>query len=685
MIKTSTSLSFLLAATACGGGTPDAGFSGSFGGNGLSDGASGASTDDGAPESETDGELAVSIELAPAHAVIEVRNGMVPGPLPFTAIGTMPGGEVIPLSGVWSFDRPDLAAFDGSSLTATGLAGGTGTVKLESTAGEATTTATIKLFVVDDPVGVDPAIEDAFDDATLPDPALDLLYPYDGTVFPRGLAGPMMMWNGGGAGDIYRIRLYSSAFDYTGFAVVPPPSRFQLPVAPADVWRQLSDSVTGPLTVEVQRYDGQNAYMAKTQTWTMSTANLRGAIYYWEIENGAVVRLDPGAAAPEKFLQNENACVACHSVSRDGSTVVASLHGNGNGYASPWATYDAATGETLFSTLSESTYGSPSGFQAISPEGDYVLTRQWSDAASTPSSMVLSEAGSSAPLAYLETPGGTPTHPSWSADGRSVAFGVRTDGNGIDFTTSTLWTASIDLGAEPPQFSNLRQIAANDPTRPTLTYPTYSPDSQWIAFMRATKARTRSYAATPEAPESRCEAELWLTNPDGSVQLLLDAANRVPSASAEQQHLSFEPTFSPVAAGGYFWLVFVSERTYGNLLTDEALATRRKQLWVTAIDAAPVPGEDPSHPAFWLPGQSLTQGNMRGNWALSPCKGLGAPCEAGYECCEGFCLYDPEVGGNVCGEPQSCGQLEDACQTNADCCDPMAVCIGGYCSEPFIP
>jgi len=684
MIKASTSLSFLLAAAACGGGAPDTGFSGSFGA-GLSDGATtDGATDDG-HESETDGELVISIELEPAYAVIEVHDGTVPDPLPFTAIGTTASGEVIPVSGVWSFDRPDLADFTGSSLAATGLAGGTGTVTFESAVGEATTTATIKLFVIDDPIDVDPAIEDAFDDATTPDPALDLLYPYDETVFPRGLAGPTMMWNGGGSEDVYRIRLYSSTFDYTGYAVVPPPSRFELPLAPADVWRQLSDSVTGPFAVEVQRYDGQNAYLAKAQTWTMSTANLRGAIYYWEVENGAVVRLDPGAAAPATFLQTEGACVACHSVSRDGSTIVASLNGNGNGYASPWATYDATSGESLYSTLSESTYGNPSGFQAISPEGDYVLWRQWADAASTPSSMVLSESGSSIPLAYLETPGGTPTHPSWSADGRSVAFGVRTEGNGLDFVQSNLWTASIELGTDPPQFSNLRQIVANDPTRPTLTYPTYSPDSQWIAFMRATKSRTRSYAATAETPESRCEAELWLTNTDGSVQLLLDAANRVPSAAAEQQHLSFEPTFSPVAAGGYFWLVFVSERTYGNRLTDTSLAGRRKQLWVTAIDAAPTAGEDPSHPAFWMPGQSLEQGNMRGNWALSPCKGLGAPCEAGYECCEGFCLYDPEVGDTVCGEPQSCGQLEDACETNADCCDPMAVCIGGYCSEPFIP
>ena len=166
---------------------------------------------------------------------------------------------------------------------------------------------------------------------------------------------------------------------------------------------------------------------------------------------------------------------------------------------------------------------------------------------------------------------------------------------------------------------------------------------------------------------------------------LLEAANGVGSIDASQQHASYEPTFSPVASGGYFWLVFVSERTYGNVLVDEAPETRRKQLWVTAIDAAPQAGTDPSHPAFWLPGQEIDSHNMRGSWALSPCKDLGASCEAGYECCEGFCIYDEDAGGTVCGVPQSCGQIDDACETDADCCDPMAACIGGFCAEQLVP
>jgi hypothetical protein len=641
------------------------GFSGGGYGEGAgvtAAGSTSASGDESGSDTATS-DAVVSIAIQPEHVVLDVVDGALPPPTEFVAIGTTDAGEQIPLVGVWSFDRPDLAQIVGGSLGVTGLAGGTGTVTFAADAGTATTTATIKVTIVDDPENVDPEVKEAFDTASMPDPALDVLYPYDGTVFPRGLTGPTMMWNGGGATDIYRVRLYGSTFDFTGYATVPPPSQYRLPVAPHDAWLQLTDSLTGLVTVEVQRYDGVNAYLPETRTWNLSTANLRGAIYYWEVNNGDIVRISPGDTAPQTFLKKQpGQCVACHSVSRDGSTIVASIGGG----ASPWSLYDANSGDALYTTEA------PSGFQAISPEGEYVVWRQWTDDTLAPTSMVLSLANSTDALAYLESPGGTPTHPAWSPDGNSVAFGVRTDGNGLDFTQSTLWLADVDVTT--PSFSNLRQIVGNDPTRPTLTYPTFSPDSQWIAFMRATQSRTRG-----------ASGELWMTSVDGATQFLLEAANGVDAIPPAQQHLGFEPTFSPVSSGGYFWIVFVSERTYGNLLTDEAVDTRRKQLWVTAIDAVPTPGEDPSHPAFWLPGQELDNQNMRGNWALSPCKGLGAACEAGYECCEGFCIWDEATGQNVCGEPQACAQLEDACETAADCCDENAVCVGGFCSEPFIP
>ncbi len=150
-------------------------------------------------------------------------------------------------------------------------------------------------------------------------------------------------------------------------------------------------------------------------------------------------------------------------------------------------------------------------------------------------------------------------------------------------------------------------IVANDAARPAVVFPTWSPDSKWIAFGRATQARTRG-----------AQGELWLTDTSGTQQIQLAQACGVGELSADQSSACYEPTFMPEERGGYFWLVFVSERVYGNTLTDIVVASRRKQLWVTAIDASPDAGVDPSRPAFWLPGQELNNQNMRGAWALDP-------------------------------------------------------------------
>lgn len=67
----------------------------------------------------------VSIEIDPAHAVVEVDNGVVAAPLHYAATGVTESGERIALTGLWSFDRPDLATITGGDLLATALAGGT--------------------------------------------------------------------------------------------------------------------------------------------------------------------------------------------------------------------------------------------------------------------------------------------------------------------------------------------------------------------------------------------------------------------------------------------------------------------------------------------------------------------------------------------------------------------------------
>jgi hypothetical protein len=603
-----------------------------------------------------------SITITPADQVITVDNGAIPPATQLTAVATMTDGTTMPVTNAtWTFDRPDVAKVNSGTgdAVATGLLGGKGKVTASVGNISGSTSLSVKLVYTVDPGNVDPSIKVQFPNATDPDPAMTLLYPYDKTVFPRGLHGPIIQWNGGGAGNIYQVHAVSPTFEFTGWGTVDPPSRYDFPTMPADIWAKLSGSTDGDITVSVQRYDGFKVYQPKQETWRIAPGNLAGTIYYWEVNNGNVVRLKPGDTAPENFLQKPpgHTCVACHSVSKNGSTLVAALDGG----ASPWATFNAADGANLYSS------GQPSGFEAISPTGSHVLWGSWIDGSfNTSGQLTLTAANSNTPLAQLNPGGGAPSHPAWSSDAAKVAFSVRTDGNGLDFNHSTLWTADIDLAN--PAFTNVHQIVPNDASRPTVTFPTFSPDSKWIAFERSTQARSRGGLS-----------DIWLTSPDGTTLIALDQANGTGLLQGAEASSSYEPTFNPVAVGGYFWLVIVSERTYGNTLTDTNPSTRHKQLWVTAIDQAPNAGQDPSHPAFWLPGQEIGNQNMRGEWALSPCKQMGSDCSAGYECCDGFCS-DDGTGHFTCSTSQGCSHEGEACKTAADCCSAGSSCVGGFCS-----
>lgn len=559
----------------------------------------GASTDADAADGSTGDAAAIAeVRIEPADAVIEVVDGVPAAPLQFAAIATYADGTEAAIDGTWNTDNLDIGGLDGSQgeFLPSGLFGGVAEISFGGPGElDATTSITVKLRIVDDPEMVGDPIKDDFDGAVSPDPTLVWSYPEDGTVFPRGLGSPQLQWDGGAATDVYRLVIDAPTFAFETWRTLPPPSRYGLPTLPKVVWDKLTGSVApGDVTVSLQRHDGAQAYLPTTKQWRIADADLIGVIYYWEVNQGNVVRLRPGVdSAPEVFIQRPPGvqCVACHSVSSDGATLVASF----NGGSSPWGTFNAADGASLFAS------NSASGFQAISPDGEHVM---WGESAGL-ASLNLSTFDSVTPMAQLLVEGGFPVQPAWSPDGTRVAYSVRTDGNWLDFTQSSVWVAGVDLVT--PGFTAPLQVAAPIANRSAVVFPSWSPDSNWIALGRATQARTRG-----------AQGELWLSAADGSSEAQLGRACGVGSLTEGQSSACYEPTFMPEERGGYFWLVFVSERTYGNTLIDEVVSTRRKQLWVTAIDADPVDGVDPSHPSFWLPGQELDNQNMRGAWTLEP-------------------------------------------------------------------
>jgi hypothetical protein len=180
-------------------------------------------------------------------------------------------------------------------------------------------------------------------------------------------------------------------------------------------------------------------------------------------------------------------------------------------------------------------------------------------------------------------------------------------------------------------------------------WPSFNPSGTLLAYTQGTSSR------------STTAGDLMLARVDDQSG---DAA-RVRLTRANPMSSGYSPTFNPKVEGGYQWIAFYSRRNYGHRVTG------RPQIWVAAIDdnADPSTGVDPSHPAFWLPGQVESTENLSSFFAPKPCEDTGGLCDTDAACCgDGLCR--PVGGVSQCVPPdQACALPDDGCTTDADCCE----------------
>ena len=186
------------------------------------------------------------------------------------------------------------------------------------------------------------------------------LYPYDGTVFPRGLKSPLLMWDGAQADAVY-VHIRSSSFEYKGCLKPTAQGRVDLPQG---IWEQVGEATGGaddPFTVELTTLSGQNVQGPISEKIVVAQATVTGSIFYNSYNSGAssggtggtgglpgfpglpggggipgfpggggfgglngtgaVLRIKPGKDA-EEFVR-QGTCTGCHSVSANGTRLVA--------------------------------------------------------------------------------------------------------------------------------------------------------------------------------------------------------------------------------------------------------------------------------------------------------------------------------------------------------------------------
>ena len=648
------------------------------------------------------------LTISPQNATLVVTDLTVLPSAPLTATYTDAGGASQSVPASWTLDRFDIAQIGAASgvLGAAGNAFGPVKVSASAMGLTATTvvTVTLKLAITN---GLTDAGRNALDGATTADPAvLGLQYPYDKTVFPRALLAPEIMWAGGADADLYSLHFVASSFDLTVYTSAAAPSRFTPPQA---LWTALGASASGgKVTLELHRLDAtSHAYVSAKQTWTLADAILRGTIYYWAIDQGQIVKLDVstgnrqlafdsgpntslGTPAPSNSASlaspvwEDNGagkrCVACHAVSKDGSRLGAVFARGGS--AGPFGSVNTAT--KAITAIGD--YTTSMAFTALSPDGS-VAAANYDD-----KTVKLIDTATGAAIASALDGVTNICDPSFSPDGLHLSVSTSCDagyGSPIEFRRADLTVYDYDPTLHA--LSNPRLVQTSAGLADAIAFSSFSPDSKLLFYQRGSYSRAKYFDSTM-APLHGADDLFVSTAVQNGAQIALDAANGVGVLPADSLHLNYAPTVNPIAEGGYVWVVFTSPRDYGNRQNSPQMAApndatwhNRKQLWVTAVDAT-MGTVDPSHPAFWLPGQDFATTNMFGYWSLSPCKpttssgGATETCSAGYECCSGFCR--DSGNGPVCVDaPSGCHQVGEKCSVTADCCgsDQGIGCVAGIC------
>jgi hypothetical protein len=383
--------------------------------------------------------------------------------------------------------------------------------------------------------------------------------------------------------------------------------------------------------------------------------SVNGAISYWTASSPPrIMRFDFGSqSALAPVLQQGDLpddqgnpgksthCIGCHSLSRDGSRLLAGIDGGGAGYlvyindlsrpkTSPnWLTVDGRpTGVAAKNTIVTASF---------SPTADQFVAVSWpEDAAVGPTKLAFHDGATGVRQSFLDV-GFPVTYPDWSPDGQSIAV-TRTYG----FNISNIWFSDggisvIKRGGSSWQLPAVEVlVGGGGKNRYT---PNFVPDSSLILFSESSPppddstAKNDAYSnsiAAVWAVEPKANATpvaLAHANATGVADKLTLVDNRQPTLTkriASGELMNTFPRSAPFQnkQNGHtlFWFTVASQRRAGvrrfvpNPSPVEDAPTQTL-LWMFALDADAVhAGKDGSYPGFFLPFQDMLTSNHMAFW-----------------------------------------------------------------------
>ena len=304
------------------------------------------------------------------------------------------------------------------------------------------------------------------------DAALRFLYPYDKTVFPRGLIAPTIQIDGTAPDAVY-LHITFPGMDYEGFYGASSPGRVQMS---APSWKALTEQAQAgdQVKVEITKISGGQVSGPITESWKIAPASMRGTIYYETYGSPmagavAIMKIQPGATTPT--IVKQGCGHVCHTASADGSTLVSATSLMAS------ASWDLQNNAAAIKQKSNNTFT----YGGLYPDGSFLVSathyRTWTPfpAAAANSRLYDTKTG-----AQIATPswdnavnhGGTT---AFAPDGKYIAFNHEDTDNGAGHTL-----AVMNFDKASMTFSNLTDIA-NNPMY-TLAWPAFTPDSKWVVF-----------------------------------------------------------------------------------------------------------------------------------------------------------------------------------------------------------
>jgi hypothetical protein len=447
-----------------------------------------------------------------------------------------------------------------------------------------------------------------------------VLYPYDGTVFPVGLAPPQIMFREPNDGAY--LKLTYQAVDNIKYEVAVAGAEPSELLIPQDAWNEVLRRTSGqPLFADISFKKGGSVQTCHFK-WRAAQGALTGQVFYNTYNHpdlggqGAVMRLPLDALESEVYLKYTGLpggpagpCVSCHSVSFNGEQMAASTHSyNPFGQSFETNSYAIVTEPQppVQSKLPEST------FAAFTPAGDKMLAMgnpQCTAGANAfpraPNNFMLLQGPTVAAIHDTKTGEVLPAQglnkdwymwmPQFSPDGTKVVFNhAKPDGKG---GTDRRELAIMDFDNETNTFSNLKVIASKMGPEPSILYqplptlsfpgiagdcspatpsdvaaipqgtcegpcypgwPFFTPDNSAVVFVLGSEP---DFAAAFPGRDNPSKSELWYVDIASGKSVKLANAGEGPRPEDGVQN--YYPTMLPVTVGGYYWLFWSSMRDWG--------------------------------------------------------------------------------------------------------------------------